>query len=418
MIKKATNTTFTLGIISVINFVLILLISNNLGKGGVSEMGLIVLGISFIVMLNNLIGGASLVYLVPRKSVSTLLLISYIWSVVSVIFMGTILYVFELVPMDFFEFVVIIGFLESLFSINNQILLGKQKIGSHNFLKIAQKIIQVIVFLFLGISIQNFVISIIVSQFFTLFISLVLINNFVKFSEIKDIKSSFLVSFKYGFEIQSSNIVQLLNYRFLYFIIEKNMGSILGIYIVAVQLAESLWIPSKAFAIIQYSEISNEEKESKRKEISLRFLKISFVVTLILFGILLLVPNSLFLFLFGKDITGINPIILSLGIGIISIALNQIFAHYLSGKGIYKYNIRASVLGFIIILGLGWLFIDNYGLIGAGLVTSISYLVSTLYLGYIFIKESETNLKELVITKEDYIFFRTKILQKTRNKEK
>lgn len=404
MIKKATNTTFTLGIISVINFLLVILISNILGKEGVSEMGFIVLGISFIVMLNNLIGGASLVYLVPRKPVSSLFLISYSWSFVSVFIMGTILYVFELVPMDYFVYVVIIGVLESFFSINNQILLGKQKIGNHNFLKIFQKIIQIIVFILLGITIQNFVIAIVVSQILTLIISAFLIRPFIKFSEANDFKNIFLISFKYGFEIQSSNIVQLLNYRFLYYIIDKNMGSVLGIYIVAIQLAESLWIPSKALAVIQYSELSNEEKESKRKEISLRFLKISFFVTSILFGILVLIPNSVFLFFFGKDITGVTPIILSLGIGIISIALNQIFAHYLSGKGIYKYNIRASAIGFLIILLLGNLFVFEYGLIGAGLVTSISYFASMLYLGFVFFNKSKTSLNEIFISKSDIVF--------------
>ena len=196
MIKKATNTTFTLGIISVINFLLVILISNILGKEGVSEMGFIVLGISFIVMLNNLIGGASLVYLVPRKPVSSLFLISYSWSFVSVFIMGTILYVFELVPMDYFVYVVIIGVLESFFSINNQILLGKQKIGNHNFLKIFQKIIQIIVFILLGITIQNFVIAIVVSQILTLIISAFLIRPFIKFSEANDFKNIFLKKLK------------------------------------------------------------------------------------------------------------------------------------------------------------------------------------------------------------------------------
>ena len=401
MIKTITNTTFTLGIIAILNFIIITLIYRTLGQSGAETMILIVLGISFIIMINNIIGGAALVYLTPRKSVFSLLSLSYLWSILSVCSVGLALFLLELVPVKFFYLTLLIGFFECIYSINNQILLGKKEIKKHNVLKISQKLLQLLIFLYLGITIQNFAQALLISYLIILILSFYYVKPHI-ISKTKDkLKDLFTISFKYGFDIQSSNLVQLLNYRLLYYIIERTMGSALGLYGLAVQLTESLWIPSKALSIIQYSELSNEESEKKQKKLSLSFLKFSMVITFVLLVILLLIPNSVFLFIFKKDIEGINFIILSLSIGVLSIAANQIFAHYFSGKGIYKYNLRASIVGFVIVASLGWIFIKNYGLIGAGIITSFSYFASSLYLGLVFMKDTKFIASDFIITKSD-----------------
>lgn len=403
MIKTISNTTFTIGAISVLNFVLITLVSNFLFKEGVAEMGLIVLGISFIVMINNLVGGSSLVYLASRESLFTLLIVSYSWAVVSSLLMGMILFIFNLVPYEYLFWVILIGFLECLFSIHNQIYIGKEDMKSHNSLKLFHKIIQIILFVLIGITIRNFIISLLISYVFMLifsFYKMIQINDSYKVNEPKNV---FKKAFNYGFQIQSSNIIQLINYRFLYYIIEKTMGDVLGIFIVAVQLAESLWIPSKALAIIQYGKVANEKSEEFKKSLSFKFMKISFLATLILTIILLLLPDSFILFVFGKSITGTKPIILALSMGILAISVAQSFSHYLSGKGLYHYLFKASVIGLITLLVSSMLMFTKYQLIGAGLATSLSYLASTLYLGRSFIKESSSTLKDFVISKADIV---------------
>lgn len=402
MIKTITNTTFTIGVISALNFVLITLVSNFLLKEGVTEMGLIVLGISFIVMISNLVGGSSLVYLASRESLFTLLVVSYSWAIVSSILMGAVLYIFNLVPSEYISWVILIGFLECIFSIHNQIYIGKEDMKTHNSLKLFHKIIQVLLFIIIGISIHNFVLSLVISYLILLLFSFYKMAQLNDYYQVNEPKKVFLKAFKYGFQIQSSNIIQLINYRFLYFIIEKSMGSVLGIFIVAVQLAESLWIPSKALAIIQYGKVANEKKEENKKSLSLKFMKLSFIATLVLTIILLLIPDSFILFVFGKSISGTKPIILTLSIGVISISVAQSFSHYLSGKGLYFYLFRASVIGLVTLLISSAFLFTDYQLIGAGLATSLSYLASTIYLGKSFMKESNSKLKDFLINKSEF----------------
>ncbi len=412
MFRSILSTSGTLGIISIINLAVVLLISNTLGKAGVTEMGLIVLGISFVVMLNNIIGGASLVYMVPRAIITNLVCVSYIWALLSACFMTLVLWFFELVPSEYVIHVGILGFIESIFSINIQVLLGRKKIHLHNAIKLIQKVSLLLAFIVLGITIDNFVLALFISFGVTLLISLYFLSKEIKAYLIDKPLASFKQLFNYGIQIQSSNILQLLNYRLIYVFIEKTMGDVLGIYIVAVQLAESLWIPSKALAIIQYSVVSNEKNEEKRKQVSASFLKLTFLLTLILLAILLLVPEEFIGWIFGKDFDGLGVILLSLSVGVMAVAVNQIFSHYLSGKGIYKYNIVASAIGLTLVVSLGWFLIDSYKLVGAGVVTSIAYLGSTIYLAYIFFKKTNLPLSTMIPNKEDFVLFKEKVFNK------
>ena len=401
MIKTISNTAFTLAIIAVLNFILVTLVFRELGKPGTTDMGLIVLGISFISMISNIIGGSALVYLTTRESNVTLLFISYVWAVISSIIMGFILYIFKLVPMDFFWWVLVIGFFECIFSSNNQLFIGKGEMFNLNFIKLAQKIIQVTLFISLGISVYNFVFALVISYLFVLSCSFVLIGKGLTSLRLKSPYSLFRKAFTYGIQVQASNIVQLLNYRVLYFIIEKTMGSVLGLFIVAVQLTESLWIPSKALSIIQYSKVAKERDERKNSRLSLSYMKVSVIVTFVLLCVLLIIPNDIFILLFDKDIEGVKPIILSLAIGVIAMAFSQTFAHYFSGKGEYKFLINAAICGLVILLISGYFLINYYGVIGAGIATSLSYLASCMYLGKSFLVQSKFKLRDFLIKKND-----------------
>ena len=399
MIRTISNTTFTLAVISVLNFILVALVANYLGESGVAAMGLVVLGISFIVMINNLVGGSSLVYLSSRKPIVSILVVSYIWSGFSALFMGFLLWWFQLVPVQFVYWTILIGFLECIFSVHNQVFIGKEKMKTHNSLKLLQKFIQVVLFVILGVTLRNFIFSILISYLVSLLFSFFAIRIFLSSFGFKNGIEIFKTAFAYGLQIQLSNIVQLMNYRLLYFFIEKSMAGALGIFIVAVQLSESLWIPSKALAIIQYGKVSNETDPQKKADLTVSFVHLSFLITGLAIVALWVVPNSFILEVFGKDITGTKPIIYSLSLGIMAVALSQSFAHYLSGIGKYKYLMIAAILGLIPILVGGKYAISEYGLKGAASITSFSYVLSSLYLGVVFYLQSGLKLKEILLSK-------------------
>lgn len=391
MIRSIFSTAGTLGIISITNLVMVLLVSNELGKAGVTTMGLIVLGISFIVMISNIVGGATLVYAVPRWSIKSILIISYGWATLSTFIMGGILFFLELAPPHFIWWTIALGFIECLFTINNQVLMGKKEIKNYNITRLIQKIGLLVLFISMGITLENYVFSMLISSIIAYGYSMILVNKHQKTATNEALMPLTKKLFGYGLQDQSSNIVQLLNYRLVYIFIEKSMGEVLGIYIVAVQLAESLWIPSKALATIQYSTLANETNRNIQQKLSLDFLKLSFLITSVLLIILLFIPESFIGDIFGKDFTGSKEIVFTLSIGVLSIACYSMFNHYFSSIGIFKYNLYASLVGLVIVASLGWWFVDSYKLAGAGMVSSIAYLATTLVMGWLFF--SKTNIK-------------------------
>jgi O-antigen/teichoic acid export membrane protein len=381
VIKTISNTAFTLGTISALNFLIVTLVFRELGQNGTAEMGLVVLGISFILMISNIIGGPALVYLTSRESNFTLLVTSYLWAVISTVLMGFVLFILELVPLDYIWWVVVIGFFECLFSIHNQFFVGKEDMKSHNLLKLIQKITQVLLFLAIEISLDNFVLSLLVSYFIVLSFSFAFTYKKIDSYELVEPNKLVRIAFKYGLQVQVSNIVQMLNYRLLYFFIEKSMGSILGLFIVAVQLSEALWIPSKALSIIQYGKVSNQKLTKKKSVLSVQFLKLSVVITFFLTCILLVVPNSWFVFFFDEEILGIKPLLFSLAIGVLAVTFTQTFAHYFSGIGKYHFLVNGTLVGLSVLLLTGWFLIHQFGIIGAGISTSLTYLATAIYLG-------------------------------------
>src|SRR5579872_4768844 len=80
MFKKIASTFSTKVITSVINLLIVIIISRNMGADGKGQASLIITSIAMVMMLCNIMGGATLVYLVPRYNFFQLFALSYLWT--------------------------------------------------------------------------------------------------------------------------------------------------------------------------------------------------------------------------------------------------------------------------------------------------------------------------------------------------
>jgi O-antigen/teichoic acid export membrane protein len=126
-------------------------------------------------------------------------------------------------------------------------------------------------------------------------------------------------------------------------------------------------------------------------------------------AILLLLPQTFFSFIFGKDFSNLKIVIQSIAAGIFSMALSMILSHYFSGVGKHYHNTISSAIGLIFTLIFGFTLIPSMGIAGAGITASISYSSSMLYQFTVFIKTNKIPLKSLVFTRNDSIFLITEI---------
>lgn len=410
MIKKILGTAIVRFFNAGIAFLIVIINSQYLGAENLGTISLIILGITIILQLNNFIGGGALIYLIPRLDNFKLFLTSYLWAFFSTMIGTYILFVFQLIPIEYTYHIMFLSLLLSLLSINFNVLLGKENIKQYNIISFIQFFLIIIslsffIFILRKHEVISYVYALYIAYFISYIISIISIRNYIKFSNINNLYQIFKQILKYGYIIQIANIVQLLNYRLSYYIIELFLGrKPLGIYTVGVQLSEGMWLISKSVSLVQYTRVSNAKDPEYSKMLTLNLLKFTFILTAFITTIVLLLPKEVFMFVFGNEFEQVGMLILSLSIGIVSLSTAMIFSAFFTGIGKPKINMIGSIIGLVFTLVLGLLLIPEYGLIGAGITASVAYFFTAFYQFIIFIIYSKIRLKEFMIRIQDFKF--------------
>ena len=144
MINKILNTFGTRSLSAVISFLIAIVVSQYLGPEGKGEQGIIIATIAFVLVFSNLVGGATLVYLVPRYKFSLLLLPSYIWSILISAIAFLLLWGFRVVENEFIIHISILSIINSFTNIHATLLIGKEKIKASNLISLSQPLIVIL----------------------------------------------------------------------------------------------------------------------------------------------------------------------------------------------------------------------------------------------------------------------------------
>jgi len=403
-----------------ISFAIVILNAKHIGAEGVGEISLIILNITIIVLFSGIIAGPALVYFTPRKKISELLIISTAWILIIMIlayFGNEFLQKYPethraIIPPNQFNNILFISFIQSIYSLNMGIILGKEEIKTHNAITSVQFIV-----LFLTLIIHFYILELkTVESYINAYYLAVIISAIISFYLIikqmfaegieLNLRKTSKEMFIYGIFSQPASILQILNYRIPYYFLSKTLGlNKLGIFTTANQISEGLWIFSKSVAMVQYSKIANTDNKKSNIELTLKLLKFTILITLFPLIILMLIPESTYLFIIGNnEFEGLKQIIYYLSPGIIFMTVNTIFAHYFSGIGKPKYNMYISALSLIFAIISGLIFIPKYGLIGGGITASITYISGALAAVLLFVYKTKTKAKDFLLNTNDLKF--------------
>lgn len=407
MFKKIVGTAGSRMIIAAIGLMIAVMNAKYLGPEGLGTIGLIILGITIILLVSNFIGGPTLVYLFPRENNFKLIAVSYLWAVIVIVLFGIILQFLHFVPVEYTYHILLLSLIYSFFSVNLYFLIGSQRIKQHNVITTIQQVIQfgglILYFIVLKRpSVLIFVYILYVSFIFTLLSSSWYVFRKIKKSDLYGLAPIFKRILKLGSFVQVAFAIQMLNYRLSYYIIDSFIGRRgLGLFHFGNQLAEGTWVVGKSVSIVQYSGISNSNDPEYAKRLTIQLMKLTFVASLAILLFFIVLPESVFA-LIGKSYTGTKLIILSLTVGIMSNAVAMMFSHYFAGLGKPHHNTVGSSIGLIFTLSLGFWLIPTYGILGAGITASFSYFASLLYLFIAFWKAAKPAARDFLITMQDY----------------
>jgi O-antigen/teichoic acid export membrane protein len=416
MVNNILNTVGTKFFSAVFNFLILLVTANYMGTQGRGEISILIASLTILLLFTNFVGGNTLTYLAPRKPVSTLLLISYCWTILISALAFFCLYLTKSFAFSTCIHISVLSILFSATSIHSSILVGKEQIETANKIGLTQVIVH---FFLLSISliffdqknISIFIYSLYFSYSLALLWSAWSIREFVKPALYANWGKTLLLALGLGTTAQLANIFQFLNYRLdIYLLNAYDNLSNLGIYTSAVAIAESVLLLGGSFALVQFSKIANTENEPESRNLSIRLTRYSVLLSIIAYLPLFIFPDEFYNFLLGKDFHNIRMLLLAIAPGIIFLGSSVTISHYFAGTGKYKINALASFCGLLVTLILGIIFIPKYGIIAAAFVSSISYTISTLVLIIFFLKSSETKIKDLFPTLADLKFLQKSIL--------
>lgn len=407
---KNIYTTFASNFISaLLNLLIAVVISQTLGAQVKGEQSIILTNIVIILLFNNIIGGATLVYIVPRFNNRKVLQYSYLWAFI--VCSGAFL-ITRLIPGLNHELLLhtfMLTFISALASANTMILLGKEKILAKNAIHILQ-ILSVAIFLVISIfalnieNINSYIYALYFGYGSSLLLSILLLTKHWKSGEqIDDIKQPLIPSmFRYGFFNQLSHITQMLSLRLSYYLLLIFYGNeSVGIYSVAVAIIESVWLISKSIATVQYARITNSTDEAYNKQLTVKLLRSSLLFSILMILGLSIMPVSFFRFMFGEEFGPVKQIILLLIPGVFFYNFYLIPGHYFSGKGKYHINTLASAIGLIVTLVLSLILIPKYDFYGAAIAGTASFIATSAYAFFVFRKISGFPLREFFPGKGD-----------------
>jgi O-antigen/teichoic acid export membrane protein len=185
----------------------------------------------------------------------------------------------------------------------------------------------------------------------------------------------------YGWRAHLSNIMTFINYRADIFLVNFFLlPTATGVYVIAVQIAERLWIPSQALSTVLLPRLSamNNESPAVRRRLTVRA---AWAVGAITCMIALLGAIALYFLiepLFGSDYQdAIWPFYWLLP-GIIVGAPSRILSTAIAAAGKPEWNFLASLVTVPTNLVFNILLIPLLGIVGAAIATSLAYLANFL----------------------------------------
>jgi O-antigen/teichoic acid export membrane protein len=424
MIRKILGTITTRILVAALSLAIILVNARVLGAEKVGTISLIILAISIIQLLNGIVGGAALVYLVPRQDAIRLLIPAYLWAIITAV-AGTgllnILHLFPwgsglyIIPEGYSIHVMVLSVIFSLASVNFMVLMGQEKIRAYNTISLLQ-----VACLFMGLMIffvvfhrfevEAYIRSLYIAYSFAFIAGFIWMIPSIRNKPKEKNRSILKQVFRLGSVMQLANILQFLNYRVSYYFLDFFLNrAAVGVYSVGVQLSESIWIIAKSIHMVQYTRISNEGDKQYAVRLTLNLVKVSFLATITCLILVLTLICFLFPLIFKPAFIEVFPVMLALSPGILVFSVSIILSPYFSGSGRPVHNTISSAIGLFFTLVFSLILIPVIGLRGAAWAASMAYLFATVYQLVVFVRDAKVGLSDFILRKKDVISIRDEV---------
>jgi O-antigen/teichoic acid export membrane protein len=185
---------------------------------------------------------------------------------------------------------------------------------------------------------------------------------------------------RYGWKAHLSNIFTFFNYRIDMFLLNAFLSPIaVGIYAVAVQIAERMWILSQAVSTVLFPSISElKNQELIRQQLTPLLSRWVLLLTTIASLVVGLTSRWIVVTLFGPSFREASTALQVLLPGIVTAATSRVVANDIAGRGRPEINTYIAAVALLVNIVSNVILIPKMGVIGAALSTTFSYTLHAL----------------------------------------
>jgi O-antigen/teichoic acid export membrane protein len=205
----------------------------------------------------------------------------------------------------------------------------------------------------------------------------------------------------YGWMSQVGNNLAFMSYRASILLINFFMSpAATGIYITAVLVVEKIWLLSHAASQVLLPRLSElHTDEARRRRLTPLATKIIFGVSLVVGAALFAAATPLMVGIFGEEFRlSVEPLRWLLP-GVVVLAAARGVAVDLAARGRVDLNLYVAIMTVAVNIGGGVLLIPRYGLNGAAIATSASYLLNFIVRLVIYTHISGNKWYSLIVWK-------------------
>lgn len=413
------------GIALLLGLVLTILIARTLGPQGQGIYSLAILLPTLLTTFLNLGIGTSAVYYTNlnvfslNSIVKTNVLLALALSGISFI-AGTIMIVFfsdvffSGVPRNLLFFILLVTPIMFLNTVLQTIFQGKQDFKSFNVILLGGQLINLLVafiglFIFsygIGAALLAYTIGQAVSLIFILY--LLKKKHHVEFTKGILDKGYIKKSLNFGLKSHLSNILAFLNYRSDILLLSFFLNPVaVGLYTVAVNIVERLWIVSNSISTVLFPKIASLDNDEKKNQLTAFISRQSFLITIVISIFLVFLSQPIIILLFGEEYRESVPVLLWLLPGIISGSVSKIIANDFAGRGKPELNLYVSIVTVSLNILLNILLIPRFGINATAFSSSATYTLNLMIKLILFKRMTDYPYKEfMLLNKNDIHWYR------------
>ncbi|MCR5206173.1 MAG: polysaccharide biosynthesis C-terminal domain-containing protein [Lachnospiraceae bacterium] len=203
---------------------------------------------------------------------------------------------------------------------------------------------------------------------------------------------------KFGFIPMITVIMMEINYKADVIMLEKFgvTEAQIGVYGLGVTLAQKVWLIPDALKDILLSNLAKGKDESEVSKITR--LSLAIMVGCVL--VLLVVAKPFVDILYGDEYSGAYEIIVILIVGIIGMVFYKMIYSYNVINGHKNINLLFLSIAAVVNIGVNAITIPYWGIYGAGLASSVSYLICGIVFLIYFCKKTGTPFSDMLLIKK------------------